>query len=213
MSVELDLLIFDLDGTLIDSKLDIANAVNYMLNQLGLSPLENETIYSYVGHGVANLIKRSITDDHLDKFDSANTLFRERYFAHLLDCTTLYPNVENILSHFSAKKKAVVTNKDGSWSDFILKNLGIYDNFAKVVAGDDMEKRKPDPCQINLVINELGVDRNKTLIIGDGPADINAGKNANIRTCGVTYGFGTRDEVQNADLVIDDIIELKDNFS
>lgn len=213
--MKIDLIIFDLDGTLIDSKVDIANSVNYMLTELGLNCLKKETIYSYVGKGVPKLIERSITEKHLDKFDKAISLFRRYYSEHLLDITALYPNVKEILDHFKPKKKAIVTNKDERYTLPILKELAIFNYFEMVICGDSMNNKKPHPEPINAVIDELKADKNRSLIVGDGSADITAGKGAKIRTCGVTYGFGSKEELQaaDADIIIDDIIDLKKHFS
>ena len=212
--IDLDLIIFDLDGTLIDSKADIANAVNYMLSQLDIKLLENEIIHSYVGKGVARLIKCSITDNNLDKFDKAIRLFRDYYLEHLMDNTTVYPNVNSILKYFGGKKKAIVTNKDERYTSPIINDLGLLPYFDKIICGDTTSSKKPNPEPLNAVINQLGVERDKTLIVGDGSADIEAGRRANIHTCGLTGGFGSREELveSEAHIIIDDIAELKDYY-
>ena len=209
--MDIDLIIFDLDGTLIDSKLDIANSVNYMLLELGLDRLDNERIYSFVGNGVGNLVKCALTEKHLDKFDAAMLIFRQYYSDHIVDNTRLYPGVIDILNHYSSKKRAVVTNKDSAFSVYILKHLSIFNYFDKIVCGDSLEKKKPDPCQINNVLAELKIDKERSLIVGDGEADIKAGKNASINTCGLTYGFGTRKTLEDsaADIIIDNIACMK----
>ena len=213
--IDLDLILFDLDGTLIDSKTDIANAINYMLTRLKLKPLENEIIYSYVGKGVARLVKRSITNNHLDKFDMAVSLFRDYYLEHLMDNTTVYPNVNNILKYFDGKKKAIVTNKDERFALPIIDELGLTSYFDKIICGDTTSSKKPDPEPLNAVIDQLGVERDRTVIVGDGSADIEAGRRANIHTCGITGGFGSREELVGAEaqIIIDDIVELRNIFS
>lgn len=212
--MKIDLIIFDLDGTLINSKLDIANSVNYMLEKLQLETLHNETIYTFVGNGVGNLVKSSLTEDHFDKFDDAMALFRQHYSEHLLDNTVLYDGITDILDHYKSKKKAVVTNKEGGFSRHILNYFSISDCFDEIVCGDAFPRKKPNPDQINAVIENLSVKRDNTLIIGDGDADIKAGKNANIHTCGVTYGFGSREilESMGADTIIDNISDMKNFF-
>lgn len=212
--MQIDLIIFDLDGTLIDSKEDIANSVNYMLSELGLNRLENETIYSYVGKGVPRLVERALSKENLDKFDKALSLFKEHYSEHLLDITTLYPNVIDTLNHYKSKKKALVTNKDERYTFPILNELDISDYFEIILCGDSMNNKKPHPEPINSVIDKLKIDKKQSVIVGDGNADITAGKNAEIFTCGVTYGFGSREELEsaNADIIIEDIIDLKDHF-
>ena len=212
--MQIDLIIFDLDGTLINSKEDIANSVNYMLSELGLNRLKNETIYSYVGKGVPRLVERALSKANLEKFDKALSLFKEHYSEHLMDITTLYPNVIDTLNHYKSKKKAVVTNKDERYTFPILNALDISDYFEVVLCGDSMNNKKPHPEPINSVIDKLKIDKRQSVIVGDGNADITAGKNAEIFTCGVTYGFGSKEELEsaNADIIIEDIIDLKDHF-
>lgn len=213
--MNIDLIIFDLDGTLIDSKLDIANSVRYMLGELGLNSIDNETIYSYVGSGVGNLVKCALTEEHCDKFDNAMQLFRKYYTEHVLDNTVLYEGVNDILDYYRLKKKAVVTNKDESFATHILKSLSIFDCFDMVVYGDTLPKKKPDPDQIIAVMSELKTEKTKTLMVGDGDADIKAAKNAEIHTCGVTYGFGSRAELEKngVEIIIDDITDMKKHFT
>ncbi|MGR3219612.1 MAG: HAD family hydrolase [Candidatus Anammoxibacter sp.] len=213
--MDIDLIIFDLDGTLIDSKLDIVNSVNYMLGELGLNSIDNETIYSYVGNGAGNLVKCSLTEKHYDKFDKAEQLFMEYYTAHVLDNTVLYEGVNDVLDYYRLKKKAIVTNKVETFATHILKSLSIFDRFDMVVCGDTLPKKKPDPDQINAVMSELKIERAKTLMVGDGDADIKAAVNARIHTCGVTYGFGSRPELEKngTEVIIDHLVDMKKHFT
>lgn len=215
MAIKPDLIIFDLDGTLVDSRSDIADSVNFMMAELGLGKLEDDTICSFVGKGVPNLVRRSITEKHIDKFDDGLSIFREYYFNHLLDRTALYPHVIEILDYFGSRKKAIVTNKDQRCTMPIVHGLNIAGYFDMIVCGDTLVNKKPHPEPLDAVINKLVADRGRTLIVGDGSADIIAGKSADIHTCGLTCGFGTARELEvaGADVIITDIVEMKELYS
>lgn len=207
-----ELIIFDLDGTLIDSRIDIANSVNYTLKQLGLSPLDDKIILGYVGDGVRSLIERVLSPSNLHLFEKGLDTFLPYYSEHLLDNTFFFPEVMDTLKFFSYKKMAVISNKPEALSINTLKGLGIYNFFKSVVGGDSLEKKKPAPEPVIKVLEDLNVDREKAIIVGDSYVDIEAGKGAGIMTCGVTYGFKSRDAILNAepDFMIDRLAELKE---
>lgn len=211
MQWPLDLLIFDLDGTLVDSRQDIFNAVNRMLERLDLPALPGETIVGYVGNGVRELIRRSLGPAHFGRLEEGTAHFLEHYSAHLIDYTHLYPGVAETLEGLAGKRKAVVSNKLEDLSRRILKGLEIDHHFALVVGGDTVGKKKPSPEAVRLVLETLGVRPERAMIVGDSPTDIEAGRAAGIRTCGVTYGFKPPDLVRAAgpDLTIDDLRELR----
>ncbi|MBI5379536.1 MAG: phosphoglycolate phosphatase [Nitrospirae bacterium] len=213
MQWPIDLLIFDLDGTLVDSRQDIFNAVNRMLDQLALDPLPPETIVGYVGNGVRELIHRSLGPAHLDRLKEGMAHFLDHYSAHLLDKTHLYPGVTETLEALAGKRMAVVSNKLEDLSRRILQGLGVAQHFALVVGGDTVGRKKPSPEAIRWVLTRLGVLPDRTMIVGDSPTDIEAGRAAGIRTCGVTYGFRPPELVRAArpDLVIDDLRALRDH--
>jgi phosphoglycolate phosphatase len=211
MKKNIDLIIFDLDGTLIDSKVDIADSVNFTLRELNLREIPNELIYTYVGNGVEPLIRRALeTTGGNGGVDKALDIFRAYYWEHLLDNTVLYPNVIEVIKRLSGIKKAVVSNKSERFVKKILSGLEISGYFEIVLGGDSLKNKKPHPDMINSVTEKLGISSSRTLIVGDSAVDIECGKKAGAYTCGVSYGYRERDELVNAgaDWIIEDMGEL-----
>lgn len=189
--VPIDLLIFDLDGTLIESKWDIATAVNLTLDELKLPMRSQEEIFSFVGDGVKRLLRLSVGEENESRYGEALRVFRGHYLAHCLDRTRFYPGIDGVLSHFSRKIKAIATNKALEYTLRILDGLGRH-HFAHVVGGDDGYGLKPEPGMLLKVMEELKIDKDRTVLIGDSTNDINGGHNAGIRVCAVGYGMGNR---------------------
>ena len=208
--MEIKLIIFDLDGTLIDSKVDIANGVNFTLRELNLKEVPDELIYTYVGNGVEPLIRRAVESAGGNGIGNALDIFRAYYLEHLLDNTVLYPNVMTVIKNLSGIKKAVVSNKSERFVKKILSELDIAKYFEIALGGDSLKNKKPHPDTINLVMERVGASPKKTLIVGDSAVDIECGKRAGTYTCGVTYGYRDRRELieAGADWIIDDMGEL-----
>jgi phosphoglycolate phosphatase len=188
----MDLLIFDLDGTLIDSRLDLAQSVNATREHFGMAPLQNQRVYSYVGHGAPALIRSALGDEGGEEMLRAGlAFFLEHYAAHALDFTALYPGVKESLERLSAagKRMAVLTNKPTRVSRAIVEGLGAGGYFFRVCGGDSFELKKPNPMGVEALMKESGVDRPGTVMIGDSSVDVQTARNAGIRCCGVTYGF------------------------
>jgi phosphoglycolate phosphatase len=188
----MQLLIFDLDGTLIDSRLDLANAVNATRVHLGMSPIENERVYSYVGNGAPVLIRRALGEQATEaEIEEALEFFLEYYREHELDHTVLYPGVRESLDRFRAagKQMAVLTNKPVRMSTAIVEGLGVGGHFFRVYGGNSFEFKKPNPVGVEALMREAGVEREGALMIGDSSVDVHTARNAGIRCCGVTYGF------------------------
>jgi phosphoglycolate phosphatase len=192
--VPVDLLIFDLDGTLIESKWDIATAVNLTLNELGLPTRPQEEIFSFVGDGIKRLLRLAVGEARQPAYDDALRVFRGHYLAHCLDRTRFYPGVETVLTHFADKHKAVATNKSLEYTTKILEGLGAH-HFAYIVGGDNGYGLKPEPGMLVRVMEALNVDRERTVLVGDSTNDINGGHNAGIRVCAVGYGMGNREKM------------------
>jgi phosphoglycolate phosphatase len=187
-----DLIIFDLDGTLIDSSLDLANSVNYTRLQLGLPALENALIYSYVGDGASMLIRRALGREPNEfEIKQALEIFLQHYKMHLLDNTVLYPGVRETLDRFHSLTLTVLTNKPVNASNAILKGLGVQDKFAVVYGGNSFEQKKPDPLGVHQILQDTGIRRERALMVGDSRIDIQTGRHAQIATCGVTYGLAS----------------------
>lgn len=212
MKKQIDLLMFDLDGTLAATGRDLANSVNYIRGTLGLDPLDEAYVYSRVGYGTEHLLRKSLPPAYETRFDAILGDFLKHYEEHLLDTTVLYPHVEEILERYCDKKKAVVTNKRLNFSVAVLRGLGVESHFDAIVGGDCGLEKKPDPGSIRHVLEKLGIKADKALMIGDGEPDIEAGKAAGVHTCAVTYGLCRADELLAAgpDFAVADLQQLPD---
>ncbi|MFQ5657312.1 MAG: HAD family hydrolase [Candidatus Methylomirabilales bacterium] len=208
---QVDLLMFDLDGTLADTRADLMAAVNTALQQLALPPLSLEEVCRYVGEGVHALLSRALGPDHLYALEDGVAFFREYYRTHLLDQTHLYPGVRETLEHFGDKQKAVVTNKPLDFSIRILEGLEIDTHFEMVLGGDSTIARKPNPEPAHKVLAATGVDSRLAVMVGDSPVDIEMAKQAGIYSVAVTYGLRPAEELQAAgpNLLLDDVRELQ----
>ncbi|MBZ5622463.1 MAG: HAD-IA family hydrolase [Acidobacteriia bacterium] len=210
----MDLLIFDLDGTLIDSRLDLANAVNATRTHMGMPTLDNQRVYSYVGNGAPLLIRRALGVQATEaEVQEALEYFLEYYREHDLDYTTLYPGVKEALDRFrsAGKHMAVLTNKPVRVSRAIVEGLGVGGHFFQVYGGNSFEFKKPNPIGIEALRKEVGAAREVSMMVGDSSVDIQTARNAGIRCCGVTYGFQPETLADPApDLLVDRMEELAD---
>lgn len=208
-------LIFDLDGTLIDSKLDLALAVNAALEEMGRGPLPYEQIFSYVGQGAPRLIARALGKNATEE-DCRRGLeyFIEYYSIHKLDNTTLYPGVREALDLLSDLPMAVLTNKPVRASEGILQGLGVADYFRLVYGGNSFERKKPDPIGVETILREFGAAPAQVMFVGDSEIDVQTARNAGTWVCGVTYGFGGHRLTEYPpDLLIDSLTELPPHLS
>ncbi len=213
------LFLFDLDGTLIDSKADITKSVNLALDRLKLPPVATSRIAAFVGDGVQKLIQRTLrqsmgVDPKSDLVAYAIQVYLEEYEQHLMDNTCLYPGIRETLNALGWADLAVITNKPEKFSRRILEALEVADRFLSILGGDSMEKRKPDPAPLLRVINKCRARPAETVMVGDSRVDIRAGKAAGTITCGILGGFGTREELESADcdLIIERASELTRYF-
>lgn len=186
------LLIFDLDGTLIDSRVDLANSVNATRAHFDMPPLHNDTVYSYVGNGVPVLLKRALGEDTPDDvLQAAQEFFLGYYREHMLDCTTLYPGTAEALETISAAgmSMAVLTNKPVRFSRAIVAGLGIAPYFQRVYGGNSFEQKKPHPVGVEKLMAECSASRANTVMIGDSSVDVQTARNAAVHSWAVSYGF------------------------
>lgn len=207
------LLIYDLDGTLIDSRRDIAEAVNWTLRELGFGELPLERVARFVGSGVRNLMRQALweADERSRRLlERSVKLFRARYGEHLLVHTRLYPSVPQVLKYMRHCKQAVITNKPDDFSRTILKGLGIDSYFFHVVGGEAGFPKKPAPDGVLEILKRGGVTPAEALLVGDSALDIETARNAGIAVVAVTYGFGAREEIDGAkpDYTIENLEEL-----
>jgi len=212
---EVRALIFDLDGTLIDSKLDLALAVNAALAELGRNPLPHEQIFSYVGQGAPALIARALGSAASEE-DCARGLefFIKYYSAHKLDNTVLYPGVRETLDALNGMPMAVYTNKPVRVSRSILQELGVAAHFRSVYGGNSFERKKPDPMGVESILREFGAAPEQVMIVGDSEVDVQTARNSGTWVCGVTYGFGSHHFTEYPpDLVVDNLTELVPHLS
>jgi phosphoglycolate phosphatase len=191
---KIDLLIFDLDGTLIESKWDIATAVNLTLTDLRLPARPPEEIFGFVGDGIKRLLRLAVGEENQSRYEDALRVFRGHYLAHCLDRTRFYPGIDRVLTHFARTHKAVATNKSLEYTTRILDGLGAH-HFAYVVGGDNGYGLKPEPGMLLKILDALKVSRDRAVLIGDSTNDITGGHNAGIKVCAVGYGMGNREKM------------------
>ena len=216
---KIKLVIFDLDGTLIDSERDLAASVNAMLVRYGRKQLPLEVIGTYIGDGAPMLIRRALGDpDDGHYMHAALDFFLHYYREHKLDHTTLYPGIREALEavrwaendgHRIERKFAVLSNKPVRPSTQILEGLGLRDMFVQVYGGNSFPTKKPDPMGANRILEETGARAEQTIIIGDSEIDVITARNAGTWSCGVNYGFRPDTlRVVPPDVVIDHPYEL-----
>ncbi len=209
-------LLFDLDGTLVDSRADITNSVNYTLQELELPTLPAAIIHGFIGEGVRLLLGRALNEIRQmpaseAEIDAALVVFQRQYHARLFDETVIYPEVIETLEHFAHLPKAVVTNKPYGFTLPLLEGLNLLPHFKVVLGGDSLATRKPDPLMLETAALRCEVALGDCLMIGDTWVDIAAGRNAGVATVGYTNGFRGKDELAEAgaDYLIDRFGELK----
>jgi phosphoglycolate phosphatase len=209
--IPVKLMVFDLDGTLADTGADLAGSVNRTLQSLGLPTRPDPEILGFVGDGVRKLIERSLGDAFGERFEEALKRFEEIYAEHLLDQTTLYPGVPDVLRHFGAKEKVLITNKTRDFTLTICSGLGIAGFFKEIIAGDSNEFMKPDPRLLLPLLGKFGAGTAETLVIGDGVNDILLARNAGVRSCAFLNGLGSREKLLrlDPDFTIEKMIDLE----
>lgn len=209
------LLIFDLDGTLVDTAQDITDAFNHAASPLGIKPLSVERVTSMVSGGISNLIDRMFalrSDSSWGSAPEQKTLamrsFLSYYSDHLLDNSRPYPGVSETLSVMSCYRMAVISNKREGLSRKVLEGTGLARHFACILGSDSASEKKPSPVPVFEVLKRLNAVKEEAVIVGDSDFDIETGKNAGIRTIAVTYGFRERSALLEADYLIDSFSAL-----
>lgn len=210
-SASIKLLIFDLDGTLIDSRADLVNSVNGMLRRFGRKELPPEVVATYIGDGAPMLVRRALGDPVDDRyFQEALQYFLDFYREHKLDHTVVYDGVFPALESMrDGRKMAVLSNKPVNPSRAIVEALGLGTFFAQVYGGNSFPTKKPDPMGALELMREFGAQPEETLMIGDSSIDVVTGRNCGMWTCGCTYGFSPHTlEQAPPDVLVDRPSEL-----
>jgi phosphoglycolate phosphatase len=211
----IDAIVFDLDGTLVDSLPDLAAAANRALRQLGLPEQPLAAHQKMIGAGEKNYVRRFLGPDHQELFDQALTLYLEYYSQHLGDQSRVYPGVMATLSRLASWKKAVLSNKREDLSREVVEVMGLASFFQAVRGGDSFGVLKPSPEGLSALLKELGSDPNRTFMVGDKPEDVLAGRGAGAHTVALTCGYGDPEALAGAtpDFMLNSFSKLADIFS
>jgi phosphoglycolate phosphatase len=206
------LLIFDLDGTLIDSKIDLVHSVNATRAHMNLAPISADLVSTYVGSGAPVLVRRALGPEAGEAdVQRALRYFLDYYREHMLDNTYIYPGVREALDrlHDAGLQMAVLTNKPVRFSQALVQGLGLGSHFFRIYGGNSFEQKKPDPVGILALLEESGAAKERTIMVGDSNVDVRTARNAQVMACGVTYGFQPETFEQDPpDLMVDDMQQL-----
>ena len=202
------LIIFDLDGTLVETVQDITNALNYALISHGIKKLTVKETTELVGEGITRLVEKVLPAGKEHLKDDVMKKFLEYYSEHLIENSKEYPHVRETLEKLNHFKKAVISNKRETLSKRLLEELDLEKYFNLIIGSDTAGERKPSPVPVLYVISKLSVRPEESIVMGDSYYDIEAGKMAGTRTVAVTYGYQPKELLKKADYLIDDLREL-----
>ncbi|PYU24413.1 MAG: phosphoglycolate phosphatase [Acidobacteria bacterium] len=203
-------LIFDLDGTLIDSAVDLALSVNATLKEMGRAPLPHDQIFGYVGQGASRLIEQALGPGaNREECQQAVAFFLSYYREHMLDNTVTYPGVREGLAAFDGMPMAVLTNKPVRFSRQILEGLRLASYFRYIYGGNSFETKKPNPAGMGVLLRDFGAAPKQVMLVGDSEVDVQTARNAGTWVCCVTYGLGNA-KLANypPDLLVHSLTEL-----
>jgi phosphoglycolate phosphatase len=208
--VSVKAVLFDLDGTLVNSLDDLTDAVNHMLAGFDRRALTSGEVRGMVGKGARNLVRRALGTESPEDVERGLALFVAFNTAHIADRSRLYPSVRELLEALTGRgnRLAIISNKQESLSRLILEALGIDRFFATICGGDTFAEMKPSPLPLTSVIERLGVSPAEAVMVGDSINDIQAGRQAGITTIGCSWGYGGPAELGEADLVADSCDEV-----
>lgn len=208
------LIIFDLDGTLIDSKRDLVHSVNATLAYMNREPISDDLVAAYVGSGAPILMRRILGPDSSEAdVERALRYFLDYYREHMLDNTYVYPGVRESLDrlHQAGRQMAVLTNKPVRFSQALIQGLGLSSHFFRIYGGNSFEQKKPDPVGILKLLEESRIARERAIMVGDSNVDVRTARNACVMACGVTYGFQPETFEQDPpDMMVDNMQFLAD---
>ncbi|MFZ2197305.1 MAG: HAD-IA family hydrolase [Thermodesulfovibrionales bacterium] len=206
--MKIKLIIFDLDGTLVNSIADITNALNYAVGPYGFEQLTVERTTGMVGEGVTRLIEKLVGQKAADLKDVVLKRFLEYYSEHLTDLTVPYPGVPETLEMLGGYRKAVISNKREDLSRRLLENLGLSGYFEVIWGSDSVPEKKPSPAPVIEMLKKISCGRDEAVMVGDSNYDIEAGRAAGVRTVAVSYGYRKVSLLKDADFIIDNMKEL-----
>ena len=204
----LKLIMFDLDGTLVDTVQDITDSLNYALKPSGTKSLTIGDTMEMVGEGISRLIEKALPAEKRHLKNTVVKRFLGYYSEHLTEKSRGYPHVEETLKNLTDFKKAVISNKREDLSKRLIEELGLAVYFDLIIGSDTAGERKPSAIPVLYIISKLGVSPEESIIVGDSNFDVEAGKKAGVKTVAVTYGYRHRELLTGADYIIDDIREL-----
>lgn len=202
------LLMFDLDGTLVDTRRDITNALNYALQSYRRKQFTVEDTTAMIGEGITRLIEKVLGEDQRASRDAVIGNFLGYYAEHLTDCSAVYPSVRETLEALGGYKKAVISNKREGLSTRLLEALDLAKYFDLVVGSDTTPHRKPSPVPVIYALEKMGVPPHEAAMVGDSNFDIEAGKDAGVTTIAVTYGYRGKEYLTGADCLIERFSDL-----
>ncbi len=212
--IDVELIVFDLDGTLVDSREDIAAAVSKGLQAVGGLPIPKKEIFPLIGQPLTQMFVTLLPDAMVDCAEQAAQAFRAYYFDHCADSTQVFPGVMTCLDRLTGLPLAVATTKMTFMAVQVIEKLGLSKRFA-LIQGSDGIPHKPNPTVIHQVLEKLDKPSDRCLMVGDTVFDIQAGKAAGLYTCAVSYGIGNQVDLaaQSPDLMLDNLSELPDYLS
>ncbi len=217
-----DLVLFDLDGTLVDSLPDLAFSMDSMLEQLGMLPRGIDMAREWVGNGAEKLVKRALTGEmdgepEASLFHRAFALFSEIYVANTSNRSRIYPGVRECLDYLKANncQIACVTNKRARFTEPLLRALGLYSEFSIIISGDTLPRKKPDPMPLLHAAQTLNVAPQNTLMVGDSSNDVQAARAAGLPVLAVRYGYNHGKDIEDSkpDMVVDSLAEMQHLFT
>jgi phosphoglycolate phosphatase len=192
------LIIYDLDGTLVDTREDIADAANHMRIAHGLIPLDDEKIWKFVGKGLFHLIQQCLATEDPKAIRRGSKIYRAHYTKHMLDKSKLYAGARECLELFKGIQQVVITNKPNPYAETILKELCVYRYLSRLVAGENEFPFKPEPASTLALMAAAKVTPNETLWVGDSDVDIETARNAGVHVAALTHGFVSKEKLKAA---------------
>jgi phosphoglycolate phosphatase len=206
--MSIQLLLFDLDGTLVDTIIDITHALNHALKSTEIRNLTVVETKQLVGEGITKLIEKVLGDENKKFSEDVKSKFLSYYTDHLIDHSVVYPYVKTTLEQLANYRKAVISNKRENLSRQILRKLNLLEYFDVVVGSDTTPEKKPSAFPVIYILQKLGISAKESVMIGDSNFDVEAGKKAGLKTVAVSYGYRERKYLLDADYLIDAFNEI-----